>query len=173
MKKSISFTIYDKPIPLKRHRHSAHCTYNPQKQEQETFRILMQTYLNQASSFSGSPLTGPLEVKCHFYFKLPKTKRLREKKGLYHTGPKDLDNLCKFVFDCCNGIIYEDDRQICKLIAGKYYTADRERTEVTITEIEQADIITPLIREKKYENKKDTSVKEKFYGATRPVSVKG
>lgn len=168
MLKTVSFTIYDKPIPLKRHRHSGRCTYNPQKQEQETIRILMQTYINQYSQMPDPPLSGPLHATFKFYFALPKTKRLREKKKLFRDTKPDLSNLLKFYEDCMNSLIYKDDAQIVKIDAIKCYTADKERTEVTITQIEQADIITPLI--------KDTSVKEPkyenagqktFYGAVK------
>ena len=170
--KTVLFTIYGKPIPLKRHRHTTHCTYNPQKQEQETIRILMQTYLNQYTSFSGEPFTGPLHATFKFYFKLPKTKKLREKKGLFHHQKPDLSNLIKTYEDCMNNILFKDDAQISKIDAIKCYTHEKERTEITITQIEQADIIaTTLFREKKYESKLSENTKEKqkelFYPATR------
>lgn len=141
MNREISFVIYDKPIPLQRHRHTARCSYDPQKEEKETYRTLMQYYLSQFPSFDGEFLEGPLHLLASFYFKLPKTKKLRNSKGLYHIVKGDLDNYLKLAMDCMTGILYKDDCTIYKISAIKCYTTEKERTEITIKEITQADII--------------------------------
>ncbi|MGN6399033.1 MAG: RusA family crossover junction endodeoxyribonuclease [Flavisolibacter sp.] len=36
----------------------------------------------------------------------------------------DVDNLVKYILDCLNGLVYEDDSQIASLIASKYVIED-------------------------------------------------
>ena len=144
----IKIIIPERPIALKRHRHAAHCTYNPQKEEQEAIGLYIQNAANLDTPFS-----GPVYIDFRFYFKLPSTKRLRHKKGLYYTHKPDTDNLCKFYLDCMNDVIYNDDSQVFKISAIKCYTPTQERTEIKIQEIPQADIIFPKEKNEKKEEK--------------------
>ena len=152
----ISFTIYTKPVPLQRHRHAQkirkkyvtphlpHCpqyitTYDPQRDEKEAHRLVMRHALVQHSpTLKDLPLVGPLFVTVRFYFELPKTKSLRDKKGLYHHQKPDLDNCVKFICDVMNdSIIYKDDSSIYKIDAAKLFTLGEARTEIIIREVEQ------------------------------------
>lgn len=56
---------------------------------------------------------------------------------LVSTGSKspDVDNLCKFIMDACNGVIYRDDIQVFRLVATKIprkTTNDVGRTVIKI-----------------------------------------
>lgn len=57
-------------------------------------------------------LEGMIEAKVYFQFKRPKKTTLK-------TPRKDLDNLCKSIFDSLNGIAFNDDTQIYIIYAVK------------------------------------------------------
>ena len=61
------------------------------------------------------------------------SKLLKKDAPVFHTKKPDIDNLCKFLFDCCNGVVFNDDSQIFQLSASKTY-AELPRTEFTIIE---------------------------------------
>lgn len=48
-----------------------------------------------------------------------------------HICKPDLDNLEKFILDCCSGILYRDDKQIVEISSKKLYS-DQPRTEIEI-----------------------------------------
>lgn len=72
-----------------------------------------------ANMFKGYPLKGPLKIE--FVFELSRPKSVPEKKRKYPIVKPDIDNLVKLYCDAMNGIVYEDDTQICSLVASKYY----------------------------------------------------
>jgi Holliday junction resolvase RusA-like endonuclease len=73
----------------------------------------------------------PLIVEIKAYFSIPESK-----KSMYPqvacTKNKDLDNIAKIILDGLNGIAFDDDKQIVKLIVSKEYTTERERVVVTL-----------------------------------------
>jgi len=60
---------------------------------------------------------GP--VVLHLLFCLPKPRTV--KRDLPHVRP-DLDKLVRAVMDGLTGVAYEDDQQVCSLVADKVYT---------------------------------------------------
>lgn len=60
-------------------------------------------------------------------FMLPRPKRLMRKSDadgpLAHMVKPDIDNLVKAVMDACNGELWEDDAQVVRLRAEKFYSA--------------------------------------------------
>lgn len=91
-------------------------------------------------------LTGPLRVDIYWYFARPKSHygtgrnadKLKESAPDYHTSRPDRDNLDKLVLDALTGVFWRDDNQVCKGEIEKLYGV-RPRTEIIITELEQAD----------------------------------
>ena len=81
---------------------------------QETVRIMALTAFDE-------PLQGDLSVTLNF--QMPNRRRV------------DIDNLCKAVLDGMNKVAWEDDSQIVKLQAAKFYHCEQigVRIEVTIT----------------------------------------
>lgn len=62
----------------------------------------------------------PLALYLTFIFDRP--QRLLNKPGFHlHVVKPDCDNLAKAVQDACNGLLWHDDRQICKLVVEKRY----------------------------------------------------
>lgn len=64
-----------------------------------------------------APIPGPVEVHFKFGFK-------SKKPSEYHTKKPDCTNMQKLAEDCLNKIVIEDDRQVFKISAEKYYAAD-------------------------------------------------
>lgn len=56
---------------------------------------------------------------------------------------RDIDNMCKLVFDACNGLVWRDDAQVEALTARVTRQSDRPRTEIEIYSIVSD---TPFIR---------------------------
>ena len=49
------------------------------------------------------------------------SKLLKPSCPLYNITMPDIDNCAKFILDAMNHILYDDDRQVCKLICNKHY----------------------------------------------------
>ncbi len=135
----ITITIPGDPIPQKRHatyhRGDKCCAYDPQKKDKERTKA----YLPRERPF---PDGTPLRVTSKF-FVIPcasSTAQEREDKlsGKLHPTKFDLDNLEKYLYDCCNDIIWDDDRHITTALVKKRY-AEVARTEITV---ERDDLCT-------------------------------
>lgn len=62
------------------------------------------------------PTGFPVSVELKFVFSPPK----RPERG-DHTVKPDCDNIIKAVFDSMNGIIWNDDSQVVRVLAQKFY----------------------------------------------------
>lgn len=83
-------------------------------------------------------LSGPIEANIKAFFKLPSSISKKEKNLLLsntikHTHKPDIDNIEKSVLDALNGYAYEDDSQIVKLSAEKFYS-ENPRVELYMKE---------------------------------------
>lgn len=117
--KMLSFTIQHKPIPKARHatavRHGTAFAWDPQRDKKNWTKFL---FMEQFQHYGIAPLQCPLISHAVFGIPIPastsKKKRARmlagEIKPITRNG--DLDNLLKFYWDCMNGVVYVDDRQI-------------------------------------------------------------
>lgn len=116
--------ILGTPIALKRHRsflragHISH--YDPQEKEKKLFINEIKKCIDQEKI----PDREFYKVQIIFTFPFPKS-RLRKNtpdiKTIPHNTKPDLDNLIKFVLDCGNGILWQDDKKIIDLICSKSY----------------------------------------------------
>jgi hypothetical protein len=132
---SLCLTVRGNPLPLRRHRTSRGFVYNPSAAAQASFRshvneLVFGTRLVEhepnSSACSLPPLfaaetslavTLILRLKrplSHFRASKREAARLKANAppALTSTTRTDADNLAKFVLDACNGLLYEDDRQI-------------------------------------------------------------
>jgi Holliday junction resolvase RusA-like endonuclease len=64
----------------------------------------------------------------------PKKKQQAALAGDLIPGKPDLDNVAKAVLDALNGVIYEDDKQVIRLVAEKRYSVE-PRVEVYVHEV--------------------------------------
>ena len=86
----------------------------------------------------GKRLCGAIEFKAIFYFPIPKSisKKQREKmlsEKEPHLKKSDLDNCIKCVTDAIQGVAFDDDKQIYKITAEKYYS-DNPRVEIELSD---------------------------------------
>lgn len=74
-----------------------------------------------------TPMTGPLALTVTFEMPIPKGTSKKQAahmaaETVRHTKKPDLDNLVKFVKDCANGVLWQDDCQVVTLKAAKRYS---------------------------------------------------
>lgn len=111
-------------------------TYSNQRTEEGRFLLML------LEQWDGRPLECALYVKMDFSFLRPKGHfgtgknegELKKKAPLHHLTKPDIDNCIKFALDCMNGIVFNDDKQIVKLIANKHYS-DKANTLITVEKI--------------------------------------
>lgn len=88
------------------------------------------------------PIETPLRIQMEFIFSRPKSHYrtgkyrniLKSNAPVIHISRPDADNLVKFVLDSLNKVFYNDDSQVCELMAIKRYAEQDEepKTEVMI-----------------------------------------
>ncbi len=80
------------------------------------------------------PVTGPLCMTVLFLFSCPKSrhrKRTPRQQEPKTTKP-DLSNLLKSVEDALNGIAYQDDAQLVRVVVEKHWAAQGEQPRTVI-----------------------------------------
>jgi Holliday junction resolvase RusA-like endonuclease len=78
------------------------------------------------AEFRGKPLEVPLRLE--LTFSVPKPKSCKRQ---HPTVKPDVDNFCKMVMDCGNGILWTDDNLVVELVARKEYGKPGIRLVVT------------------------------------------
>lgn len=84
------------------------------------------------------PVTGAVSMTVTFYLTIPKSwqnakKQLAKEGKVRPTTKPDIDNLAKAIMDGCNGLLYNDDKQVVDLTLRKFY--GEPRTEIEWEEI--------------------------------------
>ena len=135
MKKQI-YIIKGNPIPQKRHRMGRGYSYDPSAPDKKRVRLELLLKNNKVIN------TGPVNMFVTFYMKRPKShyrtgkfsNMLKNDAPMQHTKKPDIDNLLKFIMDCCNGIVYKDDCQVNRCSVSKVYCEQEEEphTEINI-----------------------------------------
>lgn len=105
--------------------------YNTQVHEKVAARIYIQKAL-QEQNITGF-FQGPCSVDVTFY--LPIAKSSRHKEGDYCFEIAGIDSLCKWYYDCGNGLLYKDDKIIVQEYACKVYS-HKPRTIMIIKELD-------------------------------------
>lgn len=105
--------------------------YNTQVHEKVATRIYMQKAL-QEQNITGF-FQGPCSADITFF--IPIAKYSKHKEGDYCVEKPDIDNLCKWYYDCGNGLLYKDDRIIVREYTRKIYS----HTPRTIMILEEID----------------------------------
>ena len=125
------------PIPASRPRVTRNGTYNPRQRE----KTRLKTYLLSLNLLC---LQGPLKVVLEFNMAFPKssnkkTRHLLSEGKISHIKTPDIDNLIKFILDCANGILFDDDKQVVDLWASKKYSNHPSTILKLIPEKEEED----------------------------------
>ena len=122
----ISMELEGNPIAQKRPRiargpNSSWC-YDSQKELKDGSQWQLR------SQFREPPLTVPVSIDLIFFMPIPKStsafkKRQMQNGIIAHTKKPDIDNLQKFILDCMNKLVFEDDSQVCEIRAKKIYSS--------------------------------------------------
>ena len=75
----------------------------------------------------GKPLAGPIVLSAVFLYKRPKRTKLKHPKD-------DIDNTLKWLMDSCNGILWQDDKQVYALGEVSKQFASESRVIFTVEE---------------------------------------
>lgn len=91
----------------------------------------------QISDQFNERIKEPVEVEICFFMPIPKSTSKKKTalmltNEIKHQKNKDLDNLIKFYLDAMNNIVFEDDKQIWRIVAEKKYS-DIPRTEIVVS----------------------------------------
>lgn len=120
----ISLDLYGIPIACARPRvnFSRKLVYDEQEKLKEGMRWQLKTQYRE------KPLGCPVSLDVTFYLPIPKaTSKPKERQMLngviHHIAKPDIDNLQKFVLDCLNGLVIEDDRRVVEIRARKLYSS--------------------------------------------------
>lgn len=130
VRKFKTYVIEGSPIPKLRHRFNS--TLNRVYDEQAIDKAKAITLLHAQKP--EMYVAMPLQMVIEFFMEIPHSYTNRKRYnliGMPHIKKPDISNMIKFYEDIANGILYEDDSQICSIIAKKIYAME-PRTEITI-----------------------------------------
>lgn len=116
---ALKFRIPDRPTPLARARMGRNRVFDPQKDRKLVIGLAIRQQMEEREL-----LDEPIFVFMDFYFTPPgNSSQARQDALMGQPYPKrvDIDNLCKWVLDVCNEIVYRDDSIVCGILARKLY----------------------------------------------------
>jgi len=129
----LTLEILGKPISKKRPKFARMGnfvkTYNCQESEEGLFVAKAMDQIRACDHSLPIPCKIPVTITCYFIMPIPKgfSKKLialienESQQMPQHTSKPDLDNCVKFLKDCFNKVIWNDDSQIVSLDAVKMY----------------------------------------------------
>lgn len=157
----ISLTIYGHAVPKARARVVGTGSHKKKTKEGEVIKphafTPKRTEEWEASIYGQSlaqrppyPWEGPVAIGVAFFKRIPRnvSKKRREQMlndERYPAGARDdFDNMLKAIKDALNGLYWQDDGQVCRMIpvngrdSGKYYS-DIPRVEILVRFLKQPD----------------------------------
>lgn len=123
---AVTFTVPGKPVAKERPRFGNGKVYTPARTAAYENAV---GYSAQAAMAGRERFKGPVYV-----FLMFKMKRPEKPKFKYPASVPDKDNLEKSISDAMNGIVYDDDAQICGGTQYKIYS-DEPGVEVAVWEM--------------------------------------
>ena len=133
MLKKMIFNIA--PVPASRPRVTRWATYFPKNYTQ--FRKDFALILDELDVELAH---GLLYAKLDFFMQIPKSwsnKKKLAKEGKYADNNVDVDNLVKACLDSCEGVFYENDKQVAMIRARKFYSVNA-RIEMELAPLKDA-----------------------------------
>jgi len=133
----ILFIVPGTPVPKGRPRFTRQGrTYTPAKTKSYEEQIAI---LGKAAMNGLEPLKTPVAVLVTVFFPIPASYSAKRREACLaglekHTKRPDLDNVVKAITDGMNGVVYEDDCQIVRIVAKKDYCHDA-MVEVMVQEM--------------------------------------
>lgn len=94
-------------------------------------------------AYRGELLRGPIELRVRFYFKRPQAHYgsgknagvLKPSAPLHHAQSPDLDKLVRCLGDALTGVVWLDDRLVCRTYSERCWTTGAEHAQVEIVEL--------------------------------------
>lgn len=121
--------IPGKPISWARPGQSRSGRYDTQRAIKNQLGCIVRSAVSKQST-----LSGKIELKATYYYQKPKSKLIKDFD--YAINLCDLDNLLKFSLDLCQRYgCFENDRQVCRIVAEKQYRSKGPGTFLEFTEI--------------------------------------
>ena len=123
------------PVPAARPRVTRWSTFFPKKYTQ--FRKEFALILDELDVELAH---GLLYAKLDFFMQIPKSwsnKKKLAKEGKYADNNVDVDNLVKACLDSCEGVFYENDKQVAMIRARKFYSVNA-RIEMELSPLKDA-----------------------------------
>ena len=112
----LNFDVAPEPKGRPRFTRTGHA-YTPKKTSDFEKKIAWMAKARLQSCGIVKPIQSAIELEATFFLAKPKSVKNRD----YPVVKPDLDNLLKAVLDALNGILYEDDKQIVRIVASKAY----------------------------------------------------
>lgn len=89
------------------------------------------------------PISKEMEVEINAHFSIPKSVSKRKQAAMLSgivrpTKKPDTDNIAKVILDSLNGIAFDDDKQVVRLVVNKFYS-EKPHVEVCIWEREERE----------------------------------
>jgi Holliday junction resolvase RusA-like endonuclease len=126
------YQVDGEPISLQRPRFYSGRIYDSQKAAKFTYSNRLRIIHDDKPLY-----TGPLHMEILFYFQPPKKMAYKKRNAhRFHHFKPDIDNCIKWVLDCANGVLYNDDSCVSSLNTRKYYSDD-PRTCIKLSKIIQ------------------------------------
>ncbi len=113
-------------------------TYSGQKTDEGKAMLAIQ------QQWDRPPLDCPLYIRIICNFPRPKVHygtgrnadKLKPSAPHYCTNSKDVDNLAKFYLDCMNELVFQDDKQVIRLVCEKAW-ARQGSVEIELYPLEE------------------------------------
>ena len=121
----VSFWLRGQPIGKGRPRFTRQGrAYTPAKTKEYEHRLAA-VASDAMIDIKQDPITVPCKLYVLAQFEIPKSwsKKRREAatRGEVSPGRPDIDNVIKIALDAINGVVFEDDAQVDRIIATKRY----------------------------------------------------
>ena len=135
----IKFTLYGEPVPAGRPKFTVRSGYAIAYTPKKTRNAMSDMRMQSIQYKPDKPLEGAIILTVTIYRSIPKSFSKKKiemaENGILRpiTRP-DVSNYLKGIEDAFNKIMWNDDSQIVRIIAGKYYS-DRPRIEIEIQEV--------------------------------------
>ena len=118
----LEFHVKGNPIPKGRPRVINRKAYTPKRTR--AYENIV-GWIAKFAMKNRQPFDQPLIVTMSFTIDIPprwsQLKKKSAEEGLLWPKRHDVDNLAKSILDACNGIVFEDDGQVCELHICKQY----------------------------------------------------
>ena len=143
---SYNLTLGGTPKPQARPRLGRNgFVYAPGKKDMAALKAKIKGGINNIPIFGSNQ---PVVVNIKFFMRRPNThfkgkdrrNALRAGMPLAHVAVPDLDNVVKCVLDGMNELVYQDDKQVAKLVACKLFDSEGDcngRTVVKVTKFNE------------------------------------